>query len=571
MQPIPHIAPVPSLDPSIVQLRKDPTPDRPVGSSDPDARMPALTEASCESPAGVGHDGWGSWAGGGDSVGVGLGQPDLPRNGDPPGPQPLARCCGARTRSGPGCRGLAMANGRCRMHGGASTGPRTPEGFAKLIAARTRHGRHCAAQRALRRHHRIFVERIRLLAEAEALWPYLSPDLRARLDRGPAELGSLVHPSRVPGPAMAGEVEGEAGLRLVVPVVGRDARGRFSGGPRVAGPGRVLRGRAAERAGAQAEAVALAPWKAGIAQALMARGMVLAGRRAVREAEVRNDPIGGRATGGGGAANGAGAQRPYRRPEGGDGGAAARAAARVVPDPEVRNDPIGGSATGGGGAANGAGAQRPYRRLEGAGGGAGDDAAVRAGNGAARVVETRNDPVAGNATREKFGIGAGASRPQARPDGADVAVWAARGVAGIADTRNHPVPGNATGDKFAIGVAASRPHAWRDGARGDLVGRAGPGVAGDGGVAAGAGIGVLRTAAAGWLGRGWGTAAVAGNEASQREAVWPVSGGLRAGLLGSSSLDGWPTAVRVRGGMPALIAAVAAGGDVQAAFDALCM
>jgi hypothetical protein len=31
--------------------------------------------------------------------------------------------CGAKTRSGAPCKGIAMANGRCRMHGGTSTGP----------------------------------------------------------------------------------------------------------------------------------------------------------------------------------------------------------------------------------------------------------------------------------------------------------------------------------------------------------------------------------------------------------------------------------------------------------------
>ena len=30
--------------------------------------------------------------------------------------------CGAKTRSGEPCRAPAMTNGRCRMHGGASTG-----------------------------------------------------------------------------------------------------------------------------------------------------------------------------------------------------------------------------------------------------------------------------------------------------------------------------------------------------------------------------------------------------------------------------------------------------------------
>jgi hypothetical protein len=35
--------------------------------------------------------------------------------------------CGARTRRGGSCAGPAMRNGRLPMHGGASTGPRTPE------------------------------------------------------------------------------------------------------------------------------------------------------------------------------------------------------------------------------------------------------------------------------------------------------------------------------------------------------------------------------------------------------------------------------------------------------------
>src|SRR5262249_6700992 len=39
--------------------------------------------------------------------------------------------CGARCkRTGKPCRGAAMPNGRCKVHGGKSTGPRTPEGLA---------------------------------------------------------------------------------------------------------------------------------------------------------------------------------------------------------------------------------------------------------------------------------------------------------------------------------------------------------------------------------------------------------------------------------------------------------
>lgn len=36
----------------------------------------------------------------------------------------MAEDCGAKTRSGAPCKGYPMANGRCRMHGGKSTGAR---------------------------------------------------------------------------------------------------------------------------------------------------------------------------------------------------------------------------------------------------------------------------------------------------------------------------------------------------------------------------------------------------------------------------------------------------------------
>jgi hypothetical protein len=42
-----------------------------------------------------------------------------------------------------------MANGRCRLHGGCSTGPRTAEGLARLAAARTIHGAYAAAAQRL--------------------------------------------------------------------------------------------------------------------------------------------------------------------------------------------------------------------------------------------------------------------------------------------------------------------------------------------------------------------------------------------------------------------------------------
>ena len=40
--------------------------------------------------------------------------------------------CGARTRAGTPCKQKAIySNGRCKFHGGLSTGPRTAEGKAK--------------------------------------------------------------------------------------------------------------------------------------------------------------------------------------------------------------------------------------------------------------------------------------------------------------------------------------------------------------------------------------------------------------------------------------------------------
>ena len=58
--------------------------------------------------------------------------------------------CGARTRAGTSCRSPAMRNGRCRMHGGMSTGPTLPEGRARIVTARTVHGAYGAEMRTFR-------------------------------------------------------------------------------------------------------------------------------------------------------------------------------------------------------------------------------------------------------------------------------------------------------------------------------------------------------------------------------------------------------------------------------------
>jgi hypothetical protein len=62
----------------------------------------------------------------------------------------LAPRCGARTRAGTPCKCPAMRNGRCRLHGGLSTGPTSPEGLARLAQARTVHGGYGAEMRHFR-------------------------------------------------------------------------------------------------------------------------------------------------------------------------------------------------------------------------------------------------------------------------------------------------------------------------------------------------------------------------------------------------------------------------------------
>jgi hypothetical protein len=50
--------------------------------------------------------------------------------------------CGARTRSGGQCRAKVVdGTGRCRMHGGLSTGPKTPEGRAAIAESNRRRAR----------------------------------------------------------------------------------------------------------------------------------------------------------------------------------------------------------------------------------------------------------------------------------------------------------------------------------------------------------------------------------------------------------------------------------------------
>lgn len=59
--------------------------------------------------------------------------------------------CGAKNRRGTSCTAFAMRNGRCRFHGGLSTGPKTPEGKARAKRGNWKHGEYSAEARARRR------------------------------------------------------------------------------------------------------------------------------------------------------------------------------------------------------------------------------------------------------------------------------------------------------------------------------------------------------------------------------------------------------------------------------------
>ena len=82
-----------------------------------------------------------------------------------PVPHAELRRCGAKTRAGHPCGRYAMKNGRCRMHGGLSTGPRTPEGRERARLAGWKHGRCTNEAKAQRRTNRELLLLMRELVE----------------------------------------------------------------------------------------------------------------------------------------------------------------------------------------------------------------------------------------------------------------------------------------------------------------------------------------------------------------------------------------------------------------------
>ena len=89
-------------------------------SADPDRERRARWRAYCRVQAEVGA----AWA----ARGCGL-----PRPAFPPFPDELRGLpCGAKTRAGTPCKRTDIyANGRCKLHGGLSTGPTSAEGLAR--------------------------------------------------------------------------------------------------------------------------------------------------------------------------------------------------------------------------------------------------------------------------------------------------------------------------------------------------------------------------------------------------------------------------------------------------------
>src|SRR5262245_36286313 len=97
-------------------------------------------------------------------------EPHAPRhgwlkNGNPPGDFTKAQRCTARTRQAAYCRNPAMRNGRCRMHGGASKGPKTAAGLERSRKARWKHGARSREARELLADHRRLWRELRKLLE----------------------------------------------------------------------------------------------------------------------------------------------------------------------------------------------------------------------------------------------------------------------------------------------------------------------------------------------------------------------------------------------------------------------
>jgi hypothetical protein len=76
------------------------------------------------------------------------------RNANPSGDFSKASRCGAKTRRATPRQCPAMPNGRCRLHGGLSTGPKTAAGIERIRRAVTKHGMYSKQARVERDQYR---------------------------------------------------------------------------------------------------------------------------------------------------------------------------------------------------------------------------------------------------------------------------------------------------------------------------------------------------------------------------------------------------------------------------------
>jgi hypothetical protein len=214
-------------------------------------------------------------------------------SGRPRGNPNLAPRCGAKTRAGLACQAPGMANGRCRIHGGTSTGPRTPKGFSRLAAAHTTSGTYAAANSIRDRYFRVLACRVRVFCAAKRVRAYLPPALAARLATTPPEFMPPVHYSNTLNSEITTKTLWSGG---------RDPGGTPCGSSTARSrPG--PRGRAEQLEAARAERQVLAPWRAAIAGARLAKREALAGRRAARIVKTRQRPYGASAAAGTESAN----------------------------------------------------------------------------------------------------------------------------------------------------------------------------------------------------------------------------------------------------------------------------
>ena len=100
-----------------------------------------------------------------------------------------------------------MKNGRCRVHGGKSTGPRTPEGLARSRRANWKHGRYSAEAEAERKAARAALRSLRVLLALEQKSSPGSIFVSGRhgVDFGP---GGIEAASTTDGPAEAANIPG---------------------------------------------------------------------------------------------------------------------------------------------------------------------------------------------------------------------------------------------------------------------------------------------------------------------------------------------------------------------------